>query len=479
MTSGGTTVVALPAPTNGGSFRLWRRAAALVLIGALWAHVPPARAQAEKTGAATTTAKTGNALAAKDNGAAVSKDAGVTVNVKDTGEAIAKDARVAGDLSRTRFVADLSAAVDFRVFALPDPYRVIVDLPEVKFLMPPNSGGTSKGLVQNFRFGLFATGKSRIVIDTFEPVLIERAFVRKAEKGQPARLVIDMVRATREEFDKQRNRQTAVQSMIQGSFQTETAPFDKLTPKPGTAKTQSVIMIDPGHGGIDPGATSLGGHYEKNITFAFAQTLKAKLEAIGRFKVLMTRDEDIFVPLPERVEKARQEQADLLISVHADALDTKHPLLGAKVAATEVRGASIYTLSEEASDELAKAIAARENRVDLLAGIELLGAGDDDLANILMDLMHRETKNLSVSFAKLLMTNLKGRTQLTGNPHRFANFRVLKAQDVPSVLLELGYLSSAEDERALTSEEWRSKVSDAIVESVKAFFAKHHVSAPG
>lgn len=193
----------------------------------------------------------------------------------------------------------------------------------------------------------------------------------------------------------------------------------------------------------------------------------------------MTREEDIFVPLPDRVEKARQEEADLLISVHADALDTKHPLLGAKVAATDVRGASIYTVSEEASDDLAKVIAARENRADVLAGAELPDSGDGDLANILMDLMHRETKNLSVSFAKMMLANLKGTVQLTGHPHRFANFRVLKAQDVPSVLLELGYLSSAEDERALTSDEWRSKVADAIVESVKAFFAKHHVSAPG
>jgi N-acetylmuramoyl-L-alanine amidase len=136
-------------------------------------------------------------------------------------------------------------------------------------------------------------------------------------------------------------------------------------------------------------------------------------------------------------------------------------------------------LSEEASDDLAKAIAARENKSDALAGVELPGVGDDDLANILLDLMHRETKNLSVSFAKLVLGSLKGKIELTGHPHRFANFKVLKAQDVPSVLVELGYLSSGEDERALTSDEWRSKVADAIVESVKAFFAKHHVSAPG
>jgi N-acetylmuramoyl-L-alanine amidase len=403
----------------------------------------------------------------------------VPLHAAEDNAAVANDARIGGDLSRTRFVADLSAAVDFRAYTLTEPYRVIVDLPEVKFLMPSGVGGKGKGLVGAFRFGLFAPGKSRVVIDTVEPVKIEKAFVRKAENGQPARLVLDLVRTTKEEFDKQRERQAALRSMAPGSFQTQTEKVTRGQPESAAKKGKSVIVIDPGHGGVDPGAISAGGIYEKNVVFAFAQMLKAKLEGTGRFKVLMTREEDIFIPLADRVERARSEQADLLISVHADALDTKHPLLGAKVAATEVRGASVYTLSEEASDDLAKAIAARENKSDVLAGVELPGAGDDDLASILLDLMHRETKNLSVSFAKLMLGTLKGKIELTGHPHRFANFKVLKAQDVPSVLVELGYLSSGEDERALTSDEWRSKVTDAIVESVKAFFAKHHVSAPG
>lgn len=393
--------------------------------------------------------------------------------------AVANDARIGGDLSRTRFVADLSAAVDFRAYTLADPYRVIVDLPEVKFLMPSGVGGKGKGLVGSFRFGLFAPGKSRVVIDTVEPVLIEKSFVRKAENGQPARLVLDLVRTTKEEFDKQRERQSALRSLAPGGFKTHTEKVTRGQPESSIKKGKSVIVIDPGHGGVDPGAISAGGVYEKNVVFAFSQMLKAKLEGTGRFKVLMTREEDIFIPLADRVERARSEQADLLISVHADALDVKHPLLGAKLAAAEVRGASVYTLSEEASDDLAKAIAARENKSDVLAGVDLPGVGDDDLANILLDLMHRETKNLSISFAKLVLGSLKGKIELTGHPHRFANFKVLKAQDVPSVLVELGYLSSGEDERALTSDEWRSKVADAIVESVKAFFAKHHVSAPG
>ena len=398
--------------------------------------------------------------------------------------AVAKDARVGGDLTRTRFVADLSDTVDFRAFLLADPYRVIVDLPEVKFLMPSGIGSQGKGLISAFRYGLFAPGKSRIVIDVVEPVLIDKAFVRAAENGEPARLVLDLVHTTPVLFEKQRKKQNMLRSMGPGSFQTSTEEAatgkdQPLAEPQRQAKTKPVIVLDPGHGGVDPGAIGAGGAYEKNVVYAFCKQLKARLEETGKYRVLMTREDDIFVALDARVEYARKEQADLLVSVHADALDLKHPLANASRPAKDVRGASIYTLSEEASDELAKIIAARENRSDVLAGVELSGATDGDLASILIDLMHRETKNLSVSFAKSLLGGLKGNVELTGSPHRFANFRVLKAQDVPSVLLELGYLSNELDESALTSDKWRSKVTEAIVESIGAFFAKRMVSAPG
>ena len=404
---------------------------------------------------------------------------------QDNGSAVARDARVGGDLTRTRFVADLSDTVDFRAFLLADPYRVIVDLPEVKFLMPSGIGSQGKGLISAFRYGLFAPGKSRIVIDVVEPVLIDKAFVRAAENGEPARLVLDLIHTTPALFEKQRKKQNMLRSMGPGNFQTSTEEATataKDKPQPELqkqAKSKPVIVLDPGHGGVDPGAIGANGAYEKNVVFAFCETLKAKLEDTGKYSVLLTRSDDIFVALDDRVQYSRKEQADLLISVHADALDLKHPLVNAARPAKEVRGASIYTLSEEASDELAKIIAARENRSDVLAGVELAGETDDDLASILIDLMHRETKNLSVSFAKSLLGSLKGNIELTGSPHRFANFKVLKAQDVPSVLLELGYLSNEHDESALTSEEWRSKVTGAIVELIGAFFAKRMVSAPG
>lgn len=397
---------------------------------------------------------------------------------KANASAVARDARIGGDLTRTRFVADLSETVEFRAFLLADPYRVIIDLPEVNFLMPSGVGAKGMGLVSAFRYGLFAPGKSRIVIDVVEPVLIDKAFVRAAGDGQPARLVVDLVRASQQQFDEQRQSQSLLRSALPGGFQTSTEEQENRSGSKGAGE-KALIVLDPGHGGVDPGAISPNGFYEKNVVFEFCKTLKAELEATGQYRVLMTRDSDIFIPLAERVEYARGQHADLFLSVHADALDLKRkwPVNGTNPA--DVRGASIYTLSEEASDELAKEIAQRENRSDILAGVELPGVTDDDLASILIDLMHRETKNLSISFAKLLLDNLDGNVELTGSPHRFANFRVLKAEDVPSVLVELGYLSSLEDEKALTSAEWRSKVSKAIVNSIRAFFTQRHVSVPG
>lgn len=397
--------------------------------------------------------------------------------VAQNNTAVARDARVGGDLKRTRFVADISDTVDFRAFLLSDPYRVIVDLPQVQFLMPPGVGEKGRGLISAFRYGLFAKGKSRIVIDTVGPVMIDKAFVRPAENGQPARLVIDLIHASVSEFEEQRQRQ-AVLRTVEPENKYAGLGGGEVPPSSNDDSGKPVIVLDPGHGGPDPGTVTAGDVYEKNVVLSFCSELKAELEATGRYRVLMTREEDIFVPLDKRVEFARKAQANLMISVHADALDIKHPLVTRKMI-KEVRGATVYTLSEEASDELAKIMAARENSSDMLAGVELPPSADASLASILIDLMHRETKNLSIAFAKQLVDGLAERTPLTKTPHRYADFRVLKAEDVPSVLLELGFLSNPKDETALTSQEWRSNVARAITQSIGAFFKQRLVSVPG
>jgi N-acetylmuramoyl-L-alanine amidase len=221
-----------------------------------------------------------------------------------------------------------------------------------------------------------------------------------------------------------------------------------------------VIMIDPGHGGIDPGAAGSGHVVEKDLVLSFAQRLKKKLEASGRYKVLMTRDEDVFVSLGARVKAARAAQADLFISIHADSIS----------GGQDVRGLTVYTGSERASDADSARLADRENKADAAAGVE---SGDmpDDVSDILQELTLRETRGFSHGFATRLVGEFDAVARLNKNPHRQARFQVLRAHDVPSVLVELGYLSSQKDLDQLMSEEWRLKMASAMAVAVDRFFA--------
>jgi len=382
---------------------------------------------------------------------------------------VANDARVGGDLSKTRFVADLSKPVDFRVFTLADPYRVVVDLPEVSFQMPPKLGTKGRGLVSAFRYGLFNPGKSRIVIDVVKPVRIEKAFVKEAGNGNPTRLVIDMSAVSAEEFAK-RSKRASIEVGTPPDETRSRARLDRQRKtKPDTSAGKPVIVIDPGHGGIDPGAIGKQGTKEKEIALAFAKQLKAHLTGTDSVEVFLTRDEDIFIPLAERIDIAHHHNANLFISIHADALPEKY--------ANTVRGATVYTLSEKASDAQAQALAAKENRADLVAGMEL-DKGQDEVNFILLDLMRRETKNHSIAFGRTMLTKLKGRIALNKKPMRSANFLVLRAPDIPSVLLELGYLTNPKDEKLLNTAEWRDKVAAYVASATKAFFNNRAVRLP-
>jgi N-acetylmuramoyl-L-alanine amidase len=219
-----------------------------------------------------------------------------------------------------------------------------------------------------------------------------------------------------------------------------------------------MIVIDAGHGGIDPGALGITGIYEKEITLSVAQTLRDLLAATGQYDVRLTRDDDNFIRLRDRIAIARAAGADLFLSLHADAHET-----------ADLRGASVYTLSENASDEEAEALAAKENKADLIAGVDL-SSESEVVTGILIDLAQRETKNHSVQFARLLIDAIGGEAHLLRNTHRYAGFAVLKAPDVPSVLVELGYLSNTEDEALLRSSEYQAKLGRAIVEAIDAYF---------
>ncbi|MGD8422360.1 MAG: N-acetylmuramoyl-L-alanine amidase [Methyloceanibacter sp.] len=374
---------------------------------------------------------------------------------------VAKDARLAGDRERTRFIADLSKKVEVKVFALGDPYRVFVDAADVSFQMPDGIGNEQRGLVKAFRFGLFAPGKSRIVLDIGGPFLIDHSFVLGARDDQPARLVIDLVPTDEKTFlAKQREQSSKTKEEAK-----EPIPLAASAP----SGEKPILVLDPGHGGVDSGAKSANGVLEKNVVLAFAKRLRQKLEASGRYQVHMTRDDDTFLPLKERVRFAREKGAGLFISLHADYFPTE---------IDDARGATVFTLSEKASDDEARALAAKENLSDAIAGVELPDDSDEVVTNILIDLAQRETNNRSVVMARSIVGELAAKGRLHTRQLRSAGFRVLKAPDVPSVLLELGFLSNEEDEKQLTSEAWRDRMAGAIRDAVESYFKERLARAP-
>ena len=386
---------------------------------------------------------------------------GAQAVLADQKSAVAKDARLAGDRERTRFIADLSKKVDVHVFALGNPYRVIVDAADVSFQMPKGIGSEKRGLVTAFRYGLFAPGKSRIVLDMSGPFEIDRSFVLAARDDQPARLVIDLVPTDEKTFLAKLN-ETSDQSAAEA-----TTLMPAVSERPADAKP--VVVLDPGHGGVDPGARSANGVDEKDVVLEFAQRLKKKLEASEQYEVFMTREDDTFLPLKERVSYAQKKGAGLFLSIHADYFPTE---------IDDARGATVYTLSEKASDAEARALAAKENFSDAIAGVALPKDSDEVVTNILIDLAQRETNNRSVVFARSIVGQLAAKGRLHTKQLRSAGFRVLKAPDVPSVLLELGFLSNAEDEKQLTDETWRDRMAVSVAGAIDGYFSKRIARAP-
>lgn len=377
-------------------------------------------------------------------------------------QSVATDIRIGGDDKQTRFVVDLSRKIDITAFMLADPYRVVVDLPRTTFKLPANTGVQARGLVKAFRYGLIMQGGSRIVLDTKAPVRLEKSFVIDAAEGQPARLVLDLVATDRASF--MRNITLANRSAQQSA---SARPSDAPPKVEGDARP--LIVIDPGHGGIDNGAKGTGGELEKDVVLAFALTLREKLEAQGKYRVAMTRSEDEFIALGERVRFARSRNAALFVSVHADALPKREGL---------AEGATVYTLSENASDAEAARLAETENKADVIAGVDLT-AEPDDVANILVDLAQRETKTFSMQFARTVVDELKSAARLHKHPLKSAGFKVLLAPDVPSVLVELGYMSTKDDLKQLTSANWRARTAQALAQAVDAYFTPRVAGAGG
>jgi N-acetylmuramoyl-L-alanine amidase len=365
----------------------------------------------------------------------------------DAGRPVAVGVRVSQDSGAAKLVFDLSRPVDANAFALTSPDRIVVDLPEVSFQLDPSVGRVgalgAAPLMKSFRFGLLVAGKSRIVIDLAREACPADVSTSSIVEGAPAaRLTIELRPCDPLTF--------AALVRSAAVFALGAAP----------AVAPPVIVLDPGHGGADSGARGLGGVQEKTLVYEFCAEVKRELDATSRYSVVMTRDGDQYVDLDDRVEIARAANASLFVSVHADILSE----------AADVSGSTVYTAADRASDAEAARIAARENAASggPHGGKRL---DDPDVTDILFDLKRRETRAYAHIFSRGLVASLRGAAKLNHNPERSAGFVVLRAPEFPSVLIELGYLSNAQDVRAISSAEWRAKTATALVNAIDAFFS--------
>jgi N-acetylmuramoyl-L-alanine amidase len=366
---------------------------------------------------------------------------------------VAADARLEAQGDTVRLTMALSRPVTATASVMAGPDRVVVELPSINFQIDAKQGRKSAGFVSGFRYGLFTADRARVILDLAQPAVVESVSV-KPVRGGFGELVVELRRTSREEF-------AALAREAAARTQLPSIPVERKA----EGDSRRIVVIDPGHGGIDPG-TQVASIAEKAVVLAFGLRLKQELEAQGRYRVIMTRSDDTFISLNDRVRIARGVEAHLFISIHADSL----------AQAQDVRGATIYTGSERASDAEAARLAAKENQADSVAGLD---SSEDvqDVAGILMDLAKRETRSFSTIFARNLVERLGGSVKMHKVPLRSAGFRVLTAPDVPSVLIELGYMSSPRDAELLNSEGWRNQAAAAVQQAVDQYFER--LQTPG
>ncbi|PKQ01325.1 MAG: N-acetylmuramoyl-L-alanine amidase [Alphaproteobacteria bacterium HGW-Alphaproteobacteria-12] len=371
--------------------------------------------------------------------------------------------RIGDHGEQTRFVMEFSGDVpaDYRVFTLSDPFRVVIDVKNVPFRLVEEPADKHKGFVSGYRYGRFEADTYRVVLDAMQPVEISRDFVLDPQAGFGRRIVLDLAATDLANFNEKAGAPASA-----GPAASAAIAAVPVSPPAERLDRRRVVVIDAGHGGVDPGTHGRSGVQEKAVVLAFAKQLAGELRASGRYDVHLTRDSDIFIPLRERVAIARRHKADLFISIHADAIQKAN-----------VRGMSIYTLSENASDAEAAALARKENQSDLIAGLDLQGESPE-VTGILIDLAQRETKNYSSRFAKTVVDHASQKTATLDPAHRFAGFVVLKAPDVPSVLIELGFLTNPDDEKQLTSPAWRATMAKTLSRSVDRYFGDRLAEGP-
>jgi len=431
-----------------------------------------------------------------------------------------QDVRIGLHPDKTRLVFELDEMSRFRVVVLDNPWRLVVDLPAFEWQAGKISNPKTSSIA-TIRQGALEPGFSRIVVDLKEPVSVNDAFLLRKSADKPDRLVIDIARSTPAAWQKEKDKSfglletsgktvaAAIPPPVRAQQQAPRAPEPETRqetaagdaappaapippfppekagiqqaavstmavpdrkprqqpqaapsrPAPDHEDGKPLIVIDPGHGGIDPGAIGANGIFEKHIALSMGKELKRMLESTGRYEVMLTRDSDTYLRLYQRVDFTRANNADLFISLHADSIGKG-----------EVRGASIYTLSEKASDDQTEKLAERENKADIIAGTDL-SHEDEQVANILIDIAMRDTMNQSKFFANTVADSLDDhKIKILESPHRYAGFAVLKAPDVPSVLVELGFMSNKNEAQMLASPDYRQKIAQALVAGIDAYF---------
>jgi N-acetylmuramoyl-L-alanine amidase len=372
------------------------------------------------------------------------------------------------DIARTRFIVGLERPVgveDINVVPLANPNRVLIDLPQMRLALPGAPGQAPVGVVKAFQYGLSAPGKVRVVIDVTGPVVIEKRVVEKAPDGRSHQLVLDIAAAP----EAAPEARPAVRGLGAAGLQ---PPFPKPAVRPqqrAATSCKPIIVIDPGHGGDDPGAKKWG-TIEKDVVLSFSLKLREKLNATNRYRVLMTRETDVFIPLERRREFAERNRAALFIAIHAD-----------YTARASARGATIYSLRPHVADALrrsaesesAETMLSAQEKAPIKKARDLSVPDDGALRGILADLAQRDielTKARTSVLARSVIDFMGTSTNLMENPDRNASFAVLMTAKVPAILLELGYLTNEADSQQLRSDQWRDKVSASLVTAIHEYF---------
>jgi N-acetylmuramoyl-L-alanine amidase len=378
-------------------------------------------------------------------------------------EPVALSAQLTGDASRTILSLDVNHPFAYKVFALDNPYRVVIEMPAVEFRLPRSAAIQGLGLVSDYRYGMVGPGHSRLVINTTGPVLVESAGILSKDGVGPSTFKIVLAGTDAKTFLSRLPRRAvkvAKAAPVQAAASAIPRPL-----APSAKRDLPLVVLDPGHGGPDSGAVGPDGGEEKDAVLAIGLKVRELLLATGRYKVSMTRDTDVFIPLSGRVDHAEKRRADLMVSIHADSTASGRRW-------QPVSGATIYTRSETASDEASRLLAMKENMADQLAGEALPSDEGNTVSNIGMDVARMETKALEQILAEEAVNELKKATPMTQEPRRSARFYVLKSPEVPAMLVETGYMNNKRDSPRLQSSAGQQKIAAGITAAIEAYFGK-------